>query len=390
MAHTRKFVTNVPENSETPLDGMRGWLTPTRLHFVRNHFDVPEVNVADWRLRVEGLVDRPRSWTFEELQDLPQRSVLATVECAGNGRSFLQERAAGVQWGAGAIGHAEWTGVPLHLILEASGLKASVREVIFEGLDRGRDGQTDIMPFARSLPVEKALDPNTILALAMNGEPLEPAHGFPVRLLVPGWYGVASVKWLGSIIATDAVFDGYFQTVKYTMLRRNDKGQEDLVIVGPMAIKSEIIRPREGETMGIGTNRLFGVAWAGSEAVDRVEVSTDAGKSWQAATLMGPQVPYSWTMWEYLWEVVQPGRYALLARAVSKGGVVQPLEHDPENGGYQIHFARPRTVTVARTQPAHDEPSTADLMMYDMNAYAEANSRMPLDVEMEFVGGGGI
>jgi DMSO/TMAO reductase YedYZ molybdopterin-dependent catalytic subunit len=391
MAEKRKIVTAVPENSETPLEGVKSWLTPTRLHFVRNHFDVPEVDLAQWRLRVEGLVDRPRSWTWDELQSLPQHSVLATIECAGNGRSFLTPRVAGVPWGAGAIGHAEWTGVPLHLVLQASGLKGSAREVIFEGLDRGTEpDHPEVMPFARSLPLAKALDPDTLLALTMNGEPLELRHGFPARLLVPGWYGVASVKWLGAITVTDRVFDGYFQTVKYTILRPNGAGQEERVIVGPMAVKSEIIRPQEGDLLGVGVNRLFGVAWAGNEAVERVEVSTDGGASWLEAELKGPQASYSWTMWEYSWEVAEPGPYTLLARAVSTSGEVQPLVHDPRNGGYQIHFARPRSVTVAGSRRVQDLPATEDVLVYDMNAFAEANSRLPLDVELEFVGGEGI
>src|SRR5262249_15256705 len=207
-----------------------------------------------------------------------------------------------------------------------------------------------------------------LLVTKMNGEPLEPIHGAPLRLIVPGWYGVASVKWLGRIQALDHVFKGYFQTKKYTMQRRTLQGMLETVVVGPMGVKSEIIRPQAGEKLGVGTNRLFGVAWAGHEAVERVEISTDGGQSWSDAELRGPHAPYSWTLWEYLWEVAQPGRYALLARAKSAGGRIQPLSHDPLLGGYHIQFARPREVFIEAQKRSHDRPADLDALAYDMNA----------------------
>ena len=390
MAEQRKIVTAVPENSETPLEDVRGWVTPNRLFFVRNHFEVPQLSLDDWRLQVEGCVDRPVTWTYEELNALPERSVFATMECAGNGRSFLQSQVHGVQWGAGAIGHAEWTGVPLRLILQQAGLKPEAREVVFVGYDQGTEpDHPEVMSFARSLPLAKALDPDTLLAFRMNGELLEPIHGFPVRLLVPGWYGVASVKWLRRIEVIDHAFHGYFQTNKYTIQRQGSKGLETQV-VGPMALKSEIIRPRSDEILGLGTNRLFGVAWGGDGAIAAVEISTDAGRTWNRAELLGPQARHSWTLWEYLWEVAEPGDHVLLARAVSRAGQVQPTQHDPLNGGYQVHFSRPRTVRVERTRRIHDQRSDADLLVYDMNAFAEENMRFRLDIEMDFTSGEGI
>jgi DMSO/TMAO reductase YedYZ molybdopterin-dependent catalytic subunit len=390
MAEHRRIVTATPENSETPLHDMRSWVTPNRLFFVRNHFAVPTVEPSAWRLRVEGRVERPAEWTWDDLTALPERSVFATVECAGNGRSFLHQRAAGVQWGAGAIGHAEWTGVPLRLVLERAGLKPEAVEVLFEGDDVGTESDhPEPMPFARSLPLDKALHPDTLLATRMNGELLEPSHGAPVRLFVPGWYGVASVKWLRRVEVLDRPFRGYFQSVKYTVQRRGAQGTET-VVVGPMAVKSEIIRPRPEERLGVGTNRLMGVAWAGEEAVAGVEVSTDGGHTWYAAELVGPRAAYSWTMWEYFWDVVSPGDYELLVRARSEAGRLQPAEHDPLNGGYLIHHSRPCPVTVAAARSdaaAWHDPQT---LLYDMNAYAEENMRRPLDVELEFAGGGGI
>jgi DMSO/TMAO reductase YedYZ molybdopterin-dependent catalytic subunit len=389
MVEQRKVVTAVPENSETPLEGVRSWVTPTRLFFVRNHFTVPEMDLAAWRLTVEGCVKERREWSFEELMDLPERTVFATVECAGNGRSFLAERQAGVQWGSGAIGHAEWTGVPLEVVLERSGLLPDALEVLFEGADVGTEPDHPArMPFERSLPLEKALHPDTLLAFRMNGEVLEPAHGYPLRLFVPGWYGVASVKWLRRIEVVNKPFRGYFQSVKYTIKRASENGVET-EIVGPMMPKSEIIRPRPGEELGLGANRIFGVAWAGEDSVSGVEVSNDGGQTWDEAKLMGPQAPYSWTLWEYMWEAQSPGEHTILARATSSRGRVQPAGHEALNGGYLIHHSRPLCLQVSGL-PRMADHGFARTIMYDMNAYAEQNMRLPLDIELEFSAGEGI
>jgi DMSO/TMAO reductase YedYZ molybdopterin-dependent catalytic subunit len=386
----RKVITSVPENSETPLASIRGWVTPNRLFFVRNHFAVPTVDPDGWRLRIEGLADRPLELTWEELTALPERSVFATIECAGNGRSFLQAPVAGVQWGAGAIGHAEWTGVPLCHVLERAGVRAEAVEVLFEGADQGTEpDHPEPMFFARSLPLAKALHPDTLLAYRMNGELLGPNHGGPVRLFVPGWYGVASVKWLRRIEVIARPFRGYFQSTKYTIQRATPHGQET-VVVGPMVVKSEILRPQNGAELGIGMNRLFGIAWAGEEAVAAVEVSTDGGRTWSRANLLGQQVPYSWTLWEYLWETAKPGSYTLLARAISASGQVQPAEHDPLCGGYLIHHSRPTVVQVGMARQAAPRLADVETLLYDMNAYAEEMARLPLDVDLVFSSGEGI
>lgn len=390
MADGRKFVTTAPENSETPLESSRSWVTPNRLFFVRNHFAVPQIDLGEWRLSMEGLVAQPCQWTYEELCEMPERTVFATVECAGNGRSFLREKVPGVQWGAGAIGHAEWTGVPVRTLVDQCGLKPNATEIVFEGADRGSESDhPEPMHFARSLPLAKALHPDTLLAMRMNGETLEPIHGFPVRLFVPGWYGVASVKWLTRIRAIDGKFDGYFQSKKYTYQQRTPNGLETHV-VGPMRVKSEIIRPREDELLGVGTNRVFGVAWAGEEPVASVEVSTDGGSTWNQAQLVGPRASYSWTMWEYLWEVGTPGYFSLLVRATSWSGQVQPASYDPLYSTYMIHFSRPTKVRVEVSRKAAAQLGDPNVYLYDMNAYAEENKRLPLDAELEFAVGAGI
>jgi DMSO/TMAO reductase YedYZ molybdopterin-dependent catalytic subunit len=386
----RRMITATPENSEMLMENVHSWVTPNRLFFVRNHFDEPTIDLESWRLRVEGGLQRPREWTMEDLLALPQRSVFATVECAGNGRSFLAAPMPGVQWGAGAIGHAEWTGVPLAIVLEQAELKPETLEIVFEGADRGTESDhPQPMQFARSLTLEKALDPDTLLVHRMNGEPLRPNHGFPLRLFVPGWYGVASVKWLRRIEAIDHVFQGYYQTVKYTVKRRSGRGTHSEV-VGPMAVKSEIIRPPNGAALGVGTNRLFGVAWAGEDAVAGVDVSVDGGRTWSPAQLIGPQAKYSWMMWEYLWEVAEAGSYQILSRAISTDGRIQPIQHDPLNGGYLIHHSRPVNVRVEARQHIQSERGDVETLLYDMNAYAERAWRMALDVELEFSEGEGI
>lgn len=387
----RKVVTAEPENSETPLESVHGWVTPRPWFFVRNHFNVPAIDPLDFRLAVEGLVHSPTWWSLEELSAYPQRTVFATVECAGNGRSFLTQKAAGVQWGAGAIGHAEWTGVPLHLILERAGLKRGVTEILFEGADRGSESDhPEPMHFARSLPLEKAMHPDTLLATHMNGEPLEPSHGAPVRLFVPGWYGVASVKWLSRIEAIDRPFGGYFQSTKYTVNRQSERGVER-EIVGPMAVKSEILRPRDGETFAVGVNRILGLAWAGEDAIAKVEISVDGGASWQPVPLEGPRLPYSWCLWEYPWAVQRAGRYTLLARATSSRGQTQPMSHDPLNGGYIITFSRPTPVEV-KPASLEDDLSDPSAWQYDLRAFAQQNASVPLDVmmEMDLLAGAGI
>ena len=342
----RPVITAAPENSETPLAAVQSWVTPRRLFFVRNHFEPPGVDLDAWRLRIHGLVGRERLWRWEDLLALPSRSVFTTMECAGNGRSFLQPPQHGVQWTTGAVGNAEWTGAPLVDVLRHAGLDPAAVEVVAAGADSGTEpGQPERMHFARSLPLAKALHPDTLLAYRMNGEWLTPSHGFPVRLLVPGWYGVASVKWLQALEVVAQPYRGYFQSVKYTYQRRSPAAL-DAVAVGPMVVKSEILEPRPDAALHLGAHRISGLAWAGEDAVARVEVSTDGGRTWNEADLMQTAQRYCWVMWEYLWEASQPGRHEILCRAVSRAGRTQPREHDPLHGGYLIHHSRPRTVAV--------------------------------------------
>ena len=342
----RHVITRSPENSETPVDALSNWITPTESFYVRNHFDHPEVDPSGWRLAITGCVAREMHLTRSDLQQMPQSSLVATLECAGNGRSFLEGEVPGVQWGAGAVGNAEWGGVQARLLLESAGIEDGALEVVFEGADSGVEGDTEeAVRFARSLPLDMALHPDTLIALKMNGEPLAEEHGFPARLVVPGWYGVASVKWLRSLRVVDKPFRGFFQSVKYTVRRKTARGlRED--VVGMMLPKSEIIRPRQGDCLAPGLRLIEGIAWAGPEAVAAVELSCDGGDSWRRAELIGPQHRYSWTRWRVEWEPSGPGEYRLLARAISASGEIQPSRHNPLHGGYHVNFSRPLDITV--------------------------------------------
>ncbi len=385
MSPARRIVTSGPENSETPLEQVPSWVTPNRLFFVRNHFEPPVVTDARaWELTLEGLVARPMRWTLAQLEAMPQHGVFATVECAGNGRSFLKEKAEGVQWGAGAIGHAEWTGVRLRDLLEPAGIKASATEIIFEGADRGEEGGKT-MNFSRSLPLAKALHPDTLVALRMNGEALEPNHGAPLRLFVPGWYGVASVKWLRTMRVTDQPYQGYFQTTKYSIIRGGRRQP-----LGPGSVKSEVLSPAAGAQVGAGTVRIAGVAWAGEAGVGRVDVSTDGGRTWHAAHLTGIDQPYSWRQWEALWTVTAPGDYEIVTRAHSSRGETQPIEYDRDNLGYLINVVRPVRVRVKAGDGAADDFADPGTWSVYMEAYAEENRRRPLDVQLAFTAGDGI
>jgi DMSO/TMAO reductase YedYZ molybdopterin-dependent catalytic subunit len=225
MAVQQKVLSDSPENRETPLADVPSWVTPNRWFFVRSHYETPQIDIDRWHLTLEGCVERRLELTWNDIDSFPRRSVFATMECAGNGRSFLRPFVEGVQWTAGAVGHAEWSGIPMRAVLERAGLEPAAVELVFYGADCGQEKGCDQNPtFARSLPLEKARHADTLLATHMNGEQLDPCHGFPLRLIVPGWYGVASVKWLRRIEAVESPFKGYFQSAKYTITHQTGSG----------------------------------------------------------------------------------------------------------------------------------------------------------------------
>ena len=332
-----------PVNLETPLEQVDSYLTPVELFHVRSHFDAPDIDAARYQLRIDGAVDTPYSLTYRELTEMPSETRVATLECAGNGRALLVPPVRGVQWELGAVGNAEWTGVPLTALLDRAGLRNDVCEIVLEGADRGVPNGEPVLSepisFARSIPVVKALHGDVLVAYAMNGQPLPPDHGYPVRAIVPGHYGMASVKWLTRIEAVRTPFLGYWQTTDYAYWTRRPDGQQARRPLAEGGPKSQIIRPRALET--VMPNELYtveGFAWAGEEEVGRVSVSTDGGQSWSEATCLDPARRYAWRRWTFDWLTPRvPGRYALLSRATAGDGTMQPAERNAGYGTYVIN-----------------------------------------------------
>ena len=338
-----------PLNLEMPFETLDGFITPTKLFYVRTHFPIPEIDRNKWRLRIEGEVERPFEINYGELIKLESRTIPATLECAGNNRSFLEAKVKGVQWGLGAVGNAEWTGVPLSVLLDRAGVKSTAREIILEGADRGKPEDPKSPPgemnFARSIPMKKASD--VLLAYKMNDVDLPAENGFPVRAIVPGWYAVASIKWLKRIIVTDKPFNGYYQTLDYSYWRREGELAE-LVPLREMQIKAEIARPSEGETVPANSNvRVHGTAWTGDGEITKVEISSDDGATWNEAKLLGESKPNSWRLWEFNWKTpARAGKATLVARATDSNGRTQPIERDPDRGTYMINHLLPIEVEV--------------------------------------------
>src|SRR5271169_5483256 len=273
---------------ETPVEYFNTWLTPIPHFFVRNHMHEPsELNAEDWRLSIGGEVEKPLALTLAELSKLESHSVVNTLECAGNGRSLHRPQVPGVQWGKGAVSTARFSGPRLRDILQRAGVKPTGKHVMFRGLD---EVPGKVPPFVRSIPIEKASDEDTLIAMRMNGEPLTKHHGFPARALVPGWIGAASCKWLSEIKVLDKEFDGNFMKPGYRMpnhpLKPGDPlNLDDTHPLTALNVKSVIAGPVDDSTSQSRSIRIHGAAWAGEADIVKVEISTDAGATWQAAQL---------------------------------------------------------------------------------------------------------
>ncbi|WP_205679145.1 sulfite oxidase [Aquisphaera insulae] len=338
-----------PKNLEMPFSSVDGFLTPASRFYVRSHFAIPQVEASSWRLKVEGSVARPFEMGLDELKALPPQTRTAMLECAGNGRVFLVPKAKGLLWETGAVGNAEWTGVPLKALLERAGVKEGAVDVILEGSDKGKVEEEPKspgeIPFARSVPLAKALG-DVLLAYRMNGHALSPEHGFPVRAIVPGWYGMASVKWLSRVIVADRPFAGYFQTLDYSIFERIH-GEPTLVPLTENAVKAQVARPARDEVIPKGEKyRVFGAAWAGEARVARVEVSVDGGRSWAEARLLGEPAHHTWRLWEWNWSPERSGRHSIMARATDERGRAQPPKRDTDLRTVMIHHVVPVDVMV--------------------------------------------
>ncbi len=349
---TREEVGLALRNPGMPLEGLRYPITPIGMHYVLVHFDVPHVDAASYRLLVDGLVRRALSLTLEDLRSRPAVSMPVMMECAGSGRARLTPRPVSAPWHDEAIGCAEWTGTPLRGILETAGLNDQAVELLFTGSDRGIDQDVE-QDYQRSLPIEEALGDDVLLAYAMNGQPLPPAHGFPVRLIVPDWYGMASVKWLRSITAIDRPFEGIQQTVLYRYRRsEEDPGspvtrKKPRALMTPPGIPEFLARSRH---MRPGRTLIEGRAWSGYGAVTRVEFSADGGRTWDEACLQRTAAEHGWSAWRYEWDANQPGDYELCVRATDAVGNTQPLNPaDAWNqGGYAVNAIQRVVAHVTR------------------------------------------
>jgi sulfane dehydrogenase subunit SoxC len=336
-------------NHGLPLEAMRYDITPVGLHYLLIHYDIPAVDPATWRLELDGGVERALSLTLDDLRARPRVTHAVTFECAGNGRALLEPRPLSQPWLLEAVGTGEWTGTPLRALLEEAGPRAGAVEVLFTGLDRGTEGGVE-QDYQRSLPLAEALGDDVLLAYELNGAPLPPQHGFPLRLVVPGWYGMTNVKWLARISVLDHPFTGYQQARGYRMRRDPDEEGDPVTRMLPRALMVPPGIPdfaTRRRLLAQEPCRIEGRAWSGCAPVEAVEVSHDGGADWLPASL-GPELgPHSWRGWHFDWSPPGTGEYELCCRARDAAGNEQP-DAEPWNfHGYANNAPQRVQVTVA-------------------------------------------
>lgn len=325
-----------PEDLETPAHLLTSWITPNDLFFVRSHFYTPSISGEGWVLRVDGEVTSPLTLTLDDLRRLPSHAAVVTLQCAGNGRAFFEPPVAGVQWEKGAVGTARWTGVRLADVLRQAGARLSARYVWLDGADRGIGRAPD---FVRQVPMNKAMQSETLLAYEMNGQPLPLPHGLPLRAIVPGWEGAYSVKWLTHIQVSDREHDGPFVQSGYRYPKRPVQpgtlvAAADTEPLQALPVKSLITSPATGANVPVGPVSISGFAWAGEAAIRRVDVSTDGGRTWTQARLGQDRAPYAWRQFQHTWRPSEPGSFVVLSRASDDLGRVQPIVPEWNPSGY--------------------------------------------------------
>jgi len=333
-------------NHGMPLEALRSEITPAGLHYLLIHYDVPFLDPADWALAFEGF-DRPLRLTVDDLRARPRVTVPVTLECAGNGRAMFDTRPLSQPWLREAVGTAAWTGTPLAPLLRDAGIPDGTVEVAFAGSDRGvEDGEEQA--YERALSLEDATRDEVMVAYEMNGQPLLPQHGAPARLVVPGFYGMAHVKWLARIAALPRPFDGYQNIVAYRMRTAPDETGTPL---SRIRVKSLMVPPgvptfpERDRIVRAGHVGLEGRAWSGSAAIERVQVSLDGCSSWHDATVDLAPAPHAWQRWTFDWTAT-PGLHDLACRATDATGATQPLEPEPNLGGYANNAVHRVRVTV--------------------------------------------
>jgi DMSO/TMAO reductase YedYZ molybdopterin-dependent catalytic subunit len=344
MKKKMRVMTERPLNAETPIEHLRTWITDNAVFFKRNQgqFKDLTIDLADWKLDVAGLVKKQISMTLGEIICLPKVELADTLECSGNSRSLLTEKASGNPWTIGGVGNAVWGGIWLKDLLAVAGLKDDARHVSFEGLDEplGKAG----IKFIRSIPIDKALS-STLLAYEMNGEPLPLEHGYPLRALALGWTGANCVKWLQRIEVLDKPYEGFFMDKVYRVFQKGEDPKTGET-VKDIQIKSIIVEPEKEQILSAGIVPIRGSAYAGEAGIEKVEVSVDQGKTWHPADLIGPEQPYAWRHWEFLWEVNVGDVYTIMARATDTNGCRQPETAYWNALGYGNNGVREHAVTV--------------------------------------------
>ncbi len=332
-------------NHGMPLEGMRYDVTPVGMHYLLIHFDVPEGDPAGWTVDVVGRVRTPLRLSLDDLRARPALTMPVTMECAGNGRARLRPRPVSQPWLSEAIGTGEWTGAPLAPILEEAGLEADVVDIVFTGADRGVQGGVE-QEYERSLNVGEAMRQDVVLAYEMNGRPLAPQHGSPVRLLVPGWYGMASVKWLTRITAVTEPFAGFQMDAYRVRSHADDPGtpvtrMQPRALMIPPGIPDFLTRRR---IVDAGRHELVGRAWSGWGPVVGVEVAVDGGP-WRPALLGAAGGPHAWVSWTFGWDA-EPGERLLACRATDATGRTQPDDQRWNHHGFQNTTVQRVPVTV--------------------------------------------
>ena len=327
-----------PEDLEMPLSGFSDYITPIEHFFVRTHVYVPTVNLPHWRLAVDGEVGTPLTLTMEELKKLPSVELVSVVECAGNGRGFADPPVPGLQWTNGSVGNGRWRGVRLADILKRAGMKDSAKEILFNGADVPLGTMQD---FRRTITVKKALDPNTLLAYEMNGVTLPVKHGFPLRVVAPGWASDSWVKWLTNITVLDKEFDGFWMKNAYRkpdhpIVPGSAMPPEKMVPVTSLRVKSVISTPLDGAAAKLGDAvNVQGVAWSGDKGpITAVDISTDGGRTWKPAELGSDKSQFGWRQWRFAFRPDRESYYNVLARATDASGDKQPLTQEWNPSGY--------------------------------------------------------
>jgi sulfite oxidase len=335
---------------ETPVEYFNTWLTPVPHFFVRNHMYEPvQLDANDWRLSIGGEVEKPITLSLADLSKLETHSVVNTLECAGNGRNLYRPQVPGIQWGKGAVSTARFSGPRMRDVLHRAAVKPTGKHVMFRGLD---EVPGKVPPFIRSIPIEKALDSDTLIATHMNGQPLTKHHGFPARALAPGWIGAASCKWLTEIKLLDAEFAGNFMSPGYRFPNQPVKPgdavkPEDTHPLTALSVKSVIAGPGDGATVNSGKLFVHGAAWAGEADITKVEISTDNGATWNPAKLGHDQSHYAWRLWTYDWKTTKSGDYTIQSRATDSQGRTQPSTPAWNPSGYLYNAVDQVTIHVS-------------------------------------------